>query len=271
MLGWDIKETAADRCPQGKKEAREVEAFRQNLTQNSYCRDMEVDFSHCDRSQRMRVGAMLTQAAVYAGYDYDARGLTYEVLYEKREVFLLSRMALRIHRCPRVRDVLTITTWENGARGAHMQRCYEFRNRLDGTLCLSVRSDWILVDPVSRKILRPSQFTARPITACPVEIDCPEPKKIAVPAEAESLGERVVRWSDLDGNGHLFSGNYGDIVWDALPADLQAGCPTEFFINYSREATLGETLRLTGHREGTAYRMEGAGPDGPCFTALAVF
>lgn len=248
-----------------------MESFRQELTEISYQRDMEVDFSHCDRNRRMRVGAMLTQAAVYAGYDYDARGLTYEVLYEKREVFLLSRIALRIHCCPQVRDILSITTWENGAKGAHMQRYYEFRNRADGTLCVCAQSDWILVDPVSRKILRPSQFTARPLTTCPVDINCPAPKKIAIPAQAESLGTRTVRWSDLDGNGHLFSGNYGNIIWDALPADLQERVPEEFYINYSREATLGEELRLTGHREESSYRMEGAGPNGPCFTALAVF
>ena len=247
-----------------------MEDFHQELTENSYSREIELNFSHCDRNQRMRMGAMLTEAAVFAGYDYDARGLTYEVLYEKREVFLLSRLTVRVHRCPRVRDILRITTWENGARGAHMQRVYEYRTR-EGELCVSIRSDWILVDPVTRKILRPSQFTARPLTTCDVEIDCPDPKKVAIPAEAEDLGVRTVRWSDLDGNGHLFSGTYGDIVWDALPAELQERVPTEFTINYSREATLGQELRLVGHREGDRYRMEGAGPDGPCFTALVQF
>ncbi|MFR3922616.1 MAG: hypothetical protein ACLTYN_12335 [Dysosmobacter welbionis] len=47
-------------------------------------------------------------------------------------------------------------------------------------------------------------------------------------------------WSDLDGNGHVYSGNYGDFVWDYLPADLQEKVPREFFINYSKEATLGQ-------------------------------
>ena len=78
-------------------------------------------------------------------------------------------------------------------------------------------------------------------------------------------------WSDLDGNGHVYSGNYGDIVWDALPADLQDRAPREFFINYSKEATLGEELRLLGVREQDAYYMEGVGPQGTCFTALCRF
>ena len=244
-----------------------MEDYRQELTENSYMREIELDFSQCDRSQNLRMGAILTQAAVFAGHDYDARGLTHEVLMDRREVFLLSRLAVKLHRCPRVRDVLQVTTWEDGAHGAHLQRLYEYRTR-EGELCVSIRSDWILVDPVTRKILRPQSFTARPLTACPVEVDCPAPKKIALPPEAEELGCRTVRWSDLDGNGHLFSGVYGDIVWDYLPADLQGRTPREFYINYSREATLGDELRLLGRREGEAYRMEGAGPHGPCFTAL---
>lgn len=245
--------------------------FRQELTENSYFRQEELVFWDCDREKRMRVAAMLSKMAAFAGYDYDARGLTHEKLYAMREVFLLSRVALKVHACPRARDLLDITTWENGARGAHMQRVFEMRDQA-GQLCISAKSDWILVDPITRKILRPGSFTAKPLTVCPVEIDCPEPKKIVLPREGtEDLGHRTIRWSDLDGNGHLFSGNYGDIVWDALPEDLQSRVPREFYINYSKEAILGEDLRLEGFREGDTYRVEGVGPGGPCFTALCVF
>ena len=248
-----------------------MEDFKQSLTENSYTRQEELVFWDCDREKRMRVAAILSKMAAFAGYDYDARGLTHEMLYDRREVFLLSRIAVRIHDCPRARDVLTITTWENGAKGAHMQRVYEMRDQT-GRLRVSIKSDWILVDPITRKILRPSSFTAKPLTTCDKVIDCPEPKKIVLPHEGlEDLGIRRVRWSDLDGNGHLYSGNYGDIVWDALPADLQTQVPKEFYINYSKEATLGEELRLEGLREADTYRMEGLGPEGTCFTAMCVF
>ena len=103
-------------------------------------------------------------------------------------------------------------------------------------------------------------------------IDCPDPQKIVLPHEGtEDLGTRVIRWSDLDGNGHLYSGNYGDIVWDALPADLQSRTPREFQINYSKEATLGQELRMVGVRQENEYLMEGLGPEGVCFSARCVF
>lgn len=245
--------------------------FKQELTEHSYTRQEELIFWDCDREKRMRVAAMLSKMATFAGYDYDARGLTHEKLFAMREVFLLSRIALRIHTCPRDRDVLTITTWENGVKAAHMQRVFEMVDQT-GKLCISAKSDWILVDPLTRKIMRPSSFTAKPLGVCPKKIDCPEPRKILLPHEGlEDLGERIVRWSDLDGNGHLYSGNYGDIVWDVLPPEFQERVPKEFYINYCKEATLNEVLTLKGFREGETYRVEGLGAGGTCFTAMCVF
>ncbi len=246
--------------------------FEQHLYEVGYSRQQEVTFQDCDRNKQVRVGALLSVMALYGGYDYDARGLTHEKLTELRQVFLLSRAAIKIHRRPVNREVLTVDTWEDGFRGPHFRRVYRMSDDA-GNVLVSAKSDWLLVDPVSRKIERPSAFKAREVPAPGGrEIDCPEPKKIRLPADGlEELGERVIRWSDLDGNGHLFSGNYGNIVWDCLPPDLQSRPVDAFFINYSREVTLGDSLRLTGSRAGNVYRMEGRGPAELCFTAECAF
>ncbi len=248
-----------------------MEGLQQRLLENGCFRQEELVFWDCDREQRMRVAAILSKMVAFAGYDYDARGLTHQVLWENREVFFLSRAAIRIHDCPHAQEVLDITTWENGAKAAHMRRAYEMRDQR-GRARISARTDWILVDPITRKILRPSAFRAKPVMDSDRALDCPETKKLALPGtDRESLGSRFVRWSDLDGNGHLFSGNYGDIIWDALPEDLQVQVPREFYINYSREAVLGDELRLEGCRSEDGYLVEGMGPHGSCFTALCVF
>ena len=104
--------------------------LREVLQENSYLRQKQLIFADCDRYQRARVSTLLSIAAAVAGADYDARGLTYEKLYEMREVFLLSRIALRIHRCPRALQVVDVTTWEDGVKAAHMQRVYEITARI---------------------------------------------------------------------------------------------------------------------------------------------
>ena len=236
--------------------------FRQELYENGYFRQEELCFADCDRYQRARVSGLLNKAAAYAGYDYNARGLTHDVLFEMGEVFLLSRLAMRIHRIPMAGEVLDIATYENGVKGAHMQRVYEMKDQT-GEVRVSVKSGLV----GSEMCIRDS------IQTCDRVIDCPDPKKLLLPHEGvEELGTRQVVWSDLDGNGHLYSANYGDIIWDDLPCDLQERTPREFYINYNHEATLGETLRLVGFRnEDGSYLMEALGPDAACFTALCVF
>lgn len=248
-----------------------VRELKIELTDAGYSRQEEVTFGESDQNGKMRMAALLGKIATFGGYDYDARGITREVLLEMGYAFLLSRVAVRLHRCPRYGDVLTVQTWENGVKGAHMQRVFKMYDQ-EGRLCVSARSDWILVDPASHKILRPRGFTDTALTGCPEEIDCPAPGKIVLPKEGlEELGCRKVVWSDLDGNGHLYSGKYGDIVWDHLPADLQEKTPVEFYINYSKEARMGDVLELRGLREEDSYRMEGLGASGVCFTARIVY
>ena len=187
-----------------------MNGFRQELWENGYARQEELTFADCDCRQRARVSTLLSRAAIYAGYDYNARGLTHDRLWSMREVFLLSRVALRIHRCPMARDVLETSTWENGVRGAHMQRVYEMRDQA-GELCVSVKSEWILVDPETRRILRPETFTAKKLGICGRPIDCPDPRKILLPKtgaedSGRASGLSSVTGAELSGRGEaLFS------------------------------------------------------------------
>jgi len=248
-----------------------VKDFEQSLTEERYSRQEELTFWDCDCNKQMRMATILSKMAAFGGYHYDALGFTHEVLGAAGFAFLLSRVAVHIHHRPNFRDILTIDTWENGAKGVHTQRVFRMLDEA-GRLCISGKTDWILADPNTHKLLRPTAFNLRPFGTCPVEIDCPEPRKIVLPKEGlEDLGTRQVRWSDLDGNGHLFSGNYGDIIWDVLPEDLREKSVREFYINYSKEVRLGDELRLEGCRTEGGYLMEGHGPQSLCFSALCVF
>lgn len=109
-----------------------MQDFKQRLLENGYFRQEELVFADCDRNKRARVATLLSKVGAYAGYDYDARGLTHEKLYAMREVFLLSRIALRIHHCPMARDVLDITTWETAPGAPTCSGCLKWRTRRGG-------------------------------------------------------------------------------------------------------------------------------------------
>ena len=91
--------------------------------------------------QRARVSTLLSIAAAVAGADYDARGLTYDKLYQMREVFLLSRIALRDPPGPQGLQTVDVTTWEDGVKGAHMQRVYEISDMTGVLVSIPQRLD----------------------------------------------------------------------------------------------------------------------------------
>ena len=98
----------------------------------------------------------------------------------------------------------------------------------------------------------------------------------AVPAQARAVAyaadmSALCPDMPLRIGGHSKGANLA--AWAAihLPADLQEKVPREFFINYSKEATLGQELRMVGCRKGGEYLMEGLGPEGVCFSAQCVF
>lgn len=234
-------------------------------------REEELTFRDCDVLGRVRPAALMTMMGAAGGHDYDDHGLSYETLYAMRQAFLLSRAAFRLESYPLSGETITIRTWENGIRGVQLRRNFQFF-RQNGKLFLSGKSDWILVDPVDRKILRPSAFTARPLPPATEDVDCPECRKILPPREKmEHLADRPVLFTDLDHNGHFFSGRYPDFVWDHLPADLQTAELRDFQINYSHEARLGDVLALLGRREEKAYEVEALCGDERCFTCRCEF
>lgn len=247
-----------------------MEYLTQEVTETTFSRELELDFSTCDLRRRMKLSAMLGAMASAGGYDYDARGLPYERMREMGQVFLLSQISLKVHHLPENRDILKVTTWENGSHGVHVYRCYRFTDRT-GRPCIDGRSSWIIVNPDTRRVLRPASFTGKPLLKVEREIDCPPCDRMAVPEGMEDIGTHAVAFTELDGNGHLYSGRYGDIIYDALPEELQMRDLKEFSIHYSHEATLGQTLRLTGRREEDGYVMAGWNGEETCFVCRCGF
>ena len=226
-----------------------------------------VHFYDCDLYGRMKLTAINQTLADIADEDYAQKGMSHSWLWEHGFVFLLSKVSIRFQRFPTPREVLTVSTWEREVKGASFFRSFSIHDEQEN-LVLTADSAWMLVDPKNRQILRPSAFPYAHPTYLPA--DCPPCRKIKW-EDGTLAGRRKVVYSDLDGNGHVYSGNYGDIVWDALPADLQGAPLAALYINYSREATLGETVALRGLREDGAYTMEGWLEGERCFSCRCEF
>ena len=96
------------------------------------------------------------------------------------------------------------------------------------------------------------------------QASAPPCKKLRL-REGEEAGIRTVRYSDLDGNGHLYNAVYSDIAVDALPDPLRRKQLRQFQINFNHEAMLDEEIHLLRAIEENTATVKGVVGDRDCF------
>lgn len=235
----------------------------ENFTFNT---ETKLYFCQCDMNHKLSMQEVLRLTTNCAVEDFAQRGMTWQFLADNHVAILVSRSAFRFHKLPKADDVITVSTWEEKAQPLQLMRNYKITSQ-SGELLVSGYGAWILVDPVQKRILRTKDFTLRPESTRFDGHDCMEPGKIIAPQQMQSLGEREIHFSEIDGNGHVNNANYMAFVMDALPAEYQQKEFTDLRINYAKEAMLGTKLSLTAAYETEAKKIVVVGKtdEGVCF------
>ena len=156
-----------------------------------YQREQYIPFRDCDCTGRVSLSTWLSWMAELAGEQYELRNLGREQLLENQQVFLLSRISLRVLRHPVSYERLTASTWEKGVDTVFFRRNFDFFGE-DGNLCAEGSSLWLLCDPVRHRILRPSAL-GHPVLDIDRPISCPFPEKLDAPEQ--SIPSGAVRFS----------------------------------------------------------------------------
>lgn len=217
--------------------------FKQWHENTFFYREQELLFGRCDIQHRISLSELLLATSDSAVEDYHQRNLSYDVLRDNGYAILVSRASFKINKMPMMNDVITVKTWEEAPVGLQLSRRYEII-RQDGESLVSGSSLWIIVNPETRRIVKPSQFTLRPEPTFQTDFTGIPCGKIAQPENMQLLDERVIRYTDQDSNGHVNNSRYGAYIMDSLPPEFQQKDITDIRINYSQEATVGNTLRL---------------------------
>lgn len=206
------------------------------------CDDVfNIPFYDCDYKKRIKISTILKILAQLAGKDYTDRGLGHEFLWENGYVFLVSRISIKIKRYVSEPEVLNISTWECGKKGAMFLRAYQIKEQ--GEVCIDGMSGWVVANPITRKIIRPNVFPWIMPQLDSSSIDANPIDKITL-SDGKKVDSHKVQISDLDANGHVYNANYADIALNSLPKEDFEKDIDNFRINYVNEAVLGEVIDI---------------------------
>lgn len=221
-----------------------------------FSKDVHFSFHDSGIGARVRLSTILGHMSDIAGDDFRDLGYSHEWLEEHNMVFLVSRLSVHLNRYIMKNEDVTLSTYERGIKGPMCFRNYEFIGK-DGLVAIGGKAAWVLCDPKTHRIMKPAHLGYAIHDSKDRLTECPEPVKLHTPKDADFIHERLIGYSDIDSNGHLFNAYYADIALNTLTNDLLSSELTDFMINYQNEAKLGETLALYLKAEGNKASVYG--------------
>lgn len=227
-------------------------------------------------TRKMKYSMILRLLQEAAGQQLEASGLDYTTLRETYGmVFLLVGAGMRIHRLPVYGEELEAETWFCGLDGVKFAR--GLRIRVGKELCVEAGSHWVLVNPDTHRLLRPSKFPkpeAMPVVNEPLPVSVERQRPGLLFGEytkpcAGCAGKRTVRYSDIDSNGHVNNAVYLDMLCDFFPGGFSGHAFSSVNLDFLGEAKEGEMIGIRSRLEGNSVIYEGRIEGRPCFVASA--
>lgn len=233
----------------------------------AFALERKVSSHDCDAAGRLKLSSALRYVEAASTGHLDALGLGHARLYSEGIVFVLVAQALKVYKLPQMYDRLKLKTCPAATQGVQMVRetvIYDER----GEVMLESQASWVMINPVSRKPLRPSAFTY-PLKILDDWSPFINPSKLKFDEADEPVMKRPVLYSDLDINNHLNNTIYSDIVMDAIPlSDALGKTPQALLLKLRHEATAGELLEISRSRIQSGYLVSAKSDKNICFEAL---
>lgn len=234
---------------------------------------MRANYYDCDANNLLKISAAMRYMQQTSSEHLETLDLSPVKLYNEHMVFLLTKMCIKVHRMPSVAEPLIVGTAATGIIGPRFVREFVIDSPT-GERLLSSLSLWILVDPETRRILRPASFPYPiPLQSTVINgaIDDVSFPKLLETGERPKTGVEI-RYSHLDTNSHVNNSVYADFVCDALPYDVFMGSELDtLVIGYQNEAKHGDFVEMTTSTlSDKEYYISGKCRDTACFEALAI-
>ncbi len=195
---------------------------------------------------RLSMGVLGNLLLNVANFHASDKGFGITTLNEGHYTWVLSRLVLEfVEDAPRQTEKFSIQTWVESVYRLFTDRNFAVFDS-EGKPLGYVRSVWAMIDVDTRKPVDLLSINDGAITRYVCDNPCPieRPGKIK-PVVSQPVYERVIRYSDIDINGHVNSIKYIDHILDIFPLDLyKTRRVKRFEIAYVNESRYGDTLQF---------------------------
>jgi acyl-ACP thioesterase len=181
---------------------------------------------------------------------------SYLELKDEGQLWVLSRFFAVFHGLPKWDDEILVETWGKGTDKLFGLRDFIIHSQ-SGEKLVSATSAWLIIDRKTSRIQRIDKLERNfPIQLGRNEIEA-RLEKIELQTAERTNFRSVVRFSDLDVNGHVNSSKYMQWILDSFPVDYSEKRSLKSFeINFTAEAKLGDTVYISTSNFGDNFYCE---------------
>ena len=223
---------------------------------SKYVQDVTVRTSDLDSTDYIKPAFYLECCQDLAGIHADMLGVGYDYCINKNIAWVLTKTKLVIQGSPVSNEKVLVTTWPSETSRIDFKRDYLITSTT-GKVYAEAVSQWVLVDFVSRKILRANSIDF------PVNENLPSnftEKFTKIPLiDYESMDVKYsykFQNNDLDHYKHVNNVKYVELLFNMLDEELNKKIST-LEINYLNESRLGDLMNV--YYEINAQKIIGLG------------
>ncbi len=217
-----------------------------------YTHRYHLTAAQCNAQCELAPAQLVQQIIEVATEHADALGVGFERLQHDGNLWVLSRIAIEVHRYPRLLEDYSLTTWIEGYNRHFSARNFELRGH-HGEVLGYARTIWVAINMHTRRPadLSGISYIADTVTdyRCPMSVQ----GKIRPADPPQIVHEYRFRVSDIDFNRHVNSARYVELILNQL--DLSAFdecCLSRFEIEYKHEAHFDDMVEVCSAYVGEA-------------------
>ncbi len=173
-----------------------------------------LNTERCDRYENLRTDALFLLMQNIAGEHAELLGCGRSTLSHNHIAWVITRISIRLDRCPAWNSTLSIKTATGPARAGLYRRHFEFSDK-DGRIG-NAASLWTVIDLDSRTIASAEKLPDVP--AADYTPALPSPQKVRICEGEEKIIPYRCRFTDTDINQHINNTAYVRFLIDSLPS-----------------------------------------------------
>lgn len=211
---------------------------------NQWEKEFSIQPYDVDFQEKMRVSHLFQWMQEMASEHAHHIGVGYDVLWEQKLIWILSRMKLKIRRYPHWGEKVRIQTWAKGVKKLFAMRDFYFLDE-QGEVFAGATTAWMLLSMEKKRPQRLEPF----ISSIPTQMEKHGVEEFpgAIPnLQAEEASHSiVVKYSHLDIHQHANNTKYIDWIFDAFALDELEGKNLQSIqLNFLNEALYDDTLYI---------------------------